>query len=485
MIGWSEDDITPDSLGKNIPLYGQYYTRIAIGIHSRLKTVAVAISSGDDYFITGSIDNVGCPQQFVDRLHKEIARLEPAIDPRKVFLNSIHTHNAPSLAFRNTAATVLDSAWTNIKAGSWITPELYADFATPIIAHNIVNAWYNRKSGSIASAFGSARIGHCRRPVYANGTAEMYGDTTRKDFIGMESGEDSGIEMLFTFDEQGKRTGMLLNAACPSQTMEATYFVSSDFAGAARELLKKEYGSDFHAIYQISPAGCQSPRDLVRHYTTEPDFWHTDGVEVLAQRLFVAVKSAVPGKIETSPEFRSEVKTVSLPRRRASYEDFKNAQAELARLTAIMSEDQAFEAFCIETHANEKLAGPGPYDSKLHHYVLIKNAQAVIERYGDQDANPEFIFQLNVVRLGDIAIASNPFELYLHYGQNIKARSKAFQTFLVQLSGDGNFDAGYLPSPEAERFGGYGGLIINGQVGSNGGCKLADRTVEEINALFN
>ena len=116
--------------------------------------------------------------------------------------------------------------------------------------------------------------------------------------------------------------------------------------------------------------------------------------------------------------------------------------------------------------------------------MLIKNAQAVITRYENQDETPNLIFDMNVIRLGNIAMANNPFELYLYYGQNIKARSKAFQTFLVQLSGAGNLYAGYLPSPEAEKFGGYGGLIINGQVGSDGGFKLADITVEAINKLF-
>ena len=51
MIGWSEADITPDYTDKKIPLYGQYYTRLATGIHSRLKTVACAMSSGDQSFI--------------------------------------------------------------------------------------------------------------------------------------------------------------------------------------------------------------------------------------------------------------------------------------------------------------------------------------------------------------------------------------------------------------------------------------------------
>ena len=145
---------------------------------------------------------------------------------------------------------------------------------------------------------------------------------------------------------------------------------------------------------------------------------------------------------------------------------------------------KAFAAFCAETRANEKLDGPGPYDSKLHHFVLICNAMAVIERYRDQDEHPELHFDMHVVRLGDAVFASNPFELYLYYGQNIKARSRAQQTFLVQLACGADLHAGYLPSPDAERFGGYGGLIINGQVGSDGGYKLADLTVEAIGRLF-
>ena len=102
-------------------------------------------------------------------------------------------------------------------------------------------------------------------------------------------------------------------------------------------------------------------------------------------------------------------------------------------------------------------------------------------RYETQDAEPNFTFELHTVRVGDCAISTNPFELYLHYGQIIKARSHAFQTFLVQLCPGGG---GYLPSPEAERLGGYGGMIVNGNCGSDGGYKLADTAVGKINGLF-
>ena len=477
MIGWSEADTTPMT-DKKIALYGQYYARTATGIHSRLKTVAAAFSSGTEQFLTASLDLVNFQQDFHRTIRALTAKLEPEIDPDKIFLNAVHTHCGPSVTPVSNS-----NAWRE-RDQEALSPEEYAEYVIPIIARNLVNAWHSRKPGGIARAFGFVRVGHCRRAVYANGKAEMYGDTTRPDFIGMEAGEDSGVDMLFTFDKTGKKTGMFLNLACPSQVMEATCRISSDFAGATRELLKQDFGEDFHTIYQISPAGCQSPRDLVRHYTTEPDFWHEDGVVEIANRLRTAVVSAVPEKIDYAPVFKHTSMHVTLPRRRASYTDYKEAQAELARLIAIQPEAEAFKEFCEETHAKEKLSGPGPYDSKLHHFVLIKNAQAVISRYEIQDREPTVGFDMNVVRLGDIAVASNPFELYLYYGQNIKARSHAVQTFLVQLAAGANHPAGYLPSPDAEKFGGYGGLIINGQAGSDGGFILADITVRKINELF-
>lgn len=477
MIGWSEADITP-ATEKLISLDGQYYERLTREIHSRLKTVAAAFSSGNEYLLIASIDNVSVSEPFHRLVRKLTAELAPEINPEHIFLNAIHTHNAPSAKLKD--STVPPESETP----DVLSPHEYVEFAAPIIAQNLADAWRNRREGGIARAFGNARIGHCRRALYTDGSAEMYGDVARRDFAGMEGGEDSGVEMLLTFDASGKRTGMLLNAACPSQVMEATYKVSSDFAGATRELLKREYGDGFHTIYQVSSAGCQSPRDLVRHYAAGPDFWHEDGVAELSRRLARAVIDAQPGAVDYAPVFKCAARRVALPRRRASYREYVRAKEELARLTAIMPKDRAFADFCAATHANEQLNGPGPYDSKLHHFVLMENAEAVIKRYGEQDRRPDIAFDMLAARLGDIALATNPFELYLHFGQIIKARSKAKQTFLVQLTAGADPYAGYLPSPDAEKAGGYGGLIINGQVGSDGGYLLADLTVDAINRMF-
>jgi hypothetical protein len=89
--------------------------------------------------------------------------------------------------------------------------------------------------------------------------------------------------------------------------------------------------------------------------------------------------------------------------------------------------------------------------------------------------------ELHALRVRKVVFVTDPFELYLDFGQQIRARSLAGQTFVVQLCcGTG----GYLPSARAEQLGGYGGLIINGNVGSEGGKMLVDKTVEEIAAIM-
>ena len=89
--------------------------------------------------------------------------------------------------------------------------------------------------------------------------------------------------------------------------------------------------------------------------------------------------------------------------------------------------------------------------------------------------------ECHIIRLGDIAFASNPFELFLDYGNQIKARSWAQQTFLIQLA---NGDEGYLPTEKAEKGGHYSGFLASGLVGHQGGEQLVRESVHAINAMF-
>jgi len=108
--------------------------------------------------------------------------------------------------------------------------------------------------------------------------------------------------------------------------------------------------------------------------------------------------------------------------------------------------------------------------------------QGVVERYEAQKAGAErpFTMELHALRLGDVAIATNPFELYTDYGVQMKARSPAVQTFIIQLTGSG----GYLPTQRAVGGGGYGAVIQSSRVGPEGGQVLVERTLDAINAMW-
>jgi len=473
--GWAECDITPE--GK-ADLYGQYYHRPADGLHSRLSATVLALESCGRQAVMVSLDLALLQKDFQDELRQLVHSEIQDIQKENIFINTIHTHNAPAVDF------IRGLSWLR-ELPDCISARDYRSFVLERVRGAVCAAWRNRQDAGIARAFGYARIGHCRRAVYENGTAEMYGNTCRDDFMGMEGGSDSGIELMFFFDQKKKPLGVILNVACPAQIMEATYKISGDFTGEIRTLLKKKFGSAFCTLGQISAAGCQSPRDLVRNYKTEPDFWHEDGVAEIGRRLFSTVTEVYQSALEnihSDPAFAHVVKNITLPKREASETEYTAAVKELARLEKIMPEKKAYEEFCADVKRNEKIAmNHGPYDSKLHHFVLIQNAKAVIARYETQNAEPDYRFEMHVLRIGDSVFVTNPFELYLEYGQQLKARSAAAQTFVIQLCGD---YGGYLPGRLAEQLGGYGGLIINGVVGSEGGKKLVDEAVQTITEVF-
>jgi len=475
LAGWGEADVTPH--GRQVELSGQYYQRLATGVHSPLRAVALVLSQEERHSLFITLDVVGVPDEFAGKLQRAVSRAIPELMPDHIVVNAIHTHNAPGLG----------------PVVGWYEPDPraigvaeYQELVEKQVVAAARDAWAARQPAGVAHVLDFARIGHCRRAVYADGSAEMYGRTDRDDFMGLEGGEDSGVELVFFFDAGRRPAGVIVNVACPSQAMEATYEVSSDFMGVAREKLKQQFGAGFVTLCQVSAAGCQSPRDLARNYKGEPDFWHADGVEVLAERLTDAVRrgyakacehvSMAPGPL------RHQTLALRLPKRRASYAEYLAARREMARLEAVQDSAAAYRDFCAELRRNEQIPGrPGPYDDKLHHFVRIRNQEAIVNRYETQMKEPEQAVEAQVVRLGDLVFATSPFELYLEFGQRIKARSGAARTLVIQLA---NGCQGYLPSARGEALGGYGGLIINGTVGADGGRLLVDETVTAINQLF-
>ena len=134
---------------------------------------------------------------------------------------------------------------------------------------------------------------------------------------------------------------------------------------------------------------------------------------VLARRIVNAMDIALPAvkkDIRTEVPFGHHVETLKLPRRLVTRSEKEWAQVLVDRVLA--------------KPADKRTSGEESHRRWNQH---------VLDRYKEQKANPKFEMELHVLRLGDVAVATNPFELFLDFGMRMKTRCKAPQTFIVQL----------------------------------------------------
>ena len=114
-------------------------------------------------------------------------------------------------------------------------------------------------------------------------------------------------------------------------------------------------------------------------------------------------------------------------------------------------------------------------NARMHVYA------GIIARYQIQKSIDLQTIEVHVLRMGDIAFATNPYELFLDYGNQIRARSHAKQTFLIQLCCGAK---GYLPTEKAEAGSHYSAYVSSGITGHVGGEMLVRKTVSEINDML-
>ena len=461
-IGWAVADITPS---KPVPLIGQFHKRISEYVRDPLTATVLALESKNELghpeqAILISCDQVSIPGGVQNDVRNLVKEKIPDFDCTRLFLNATHTHTAPGPRKIMQYDTSED---TGI-----MTEMEFGEFMIERIAEAAVQAWKGRTPGGVSWGLGHAVVGHNRRIVYSDGSAEMYGNTNTERFRTVEGPSDHGIEMLFTWDSNSRLTGMVLNVSCPSQVVESAKFVSADYWSEVRKELRKRYSNDIFVLPQCGAAGDQSPRDLPRRRRGEPDMWSEAGLMEIGRRIADAVDDVFPAArddIKTELPFMHRVKNITLPVRRVTLEEYQ----------------EAFTVYSTYKKLQEASGAGIPADYSDELTRTMGFTKAIVDRYSEQRNNPYLNFELHAVRIGEVAFANNPFELYLEYGMQIETRSMAEQTHIIQLSGDA---AGYLPTERAIRGGGYSTHIFSTRVGPDGGTVLVEETVNLINSMW-
>jgi flagellar motility protein MotE (MotC chaperone) len=496
LIGWSVADITPD---KPVLLRGQYHARVSEGVMDPITATVLAMESGSglssEKVIMVSCDLVaiydgmldGSENNLRDNVRKLIVESVPELDGERIFLHATHTHTAPYVSGdtdANRYGVELDA----------MSPADCRDYISERIAEAAVKAWKNRKPGGISYGLGYAVVARNRIQALLSGKSVKGGSTNRPDFSHVEGYEDHTINLLYTWDNNKKLTGVVINIATDPQSTGGEFSVSADFWHETRMEVRKRLGEDIFVYPQCAAAGDQGTVILVgakaENRMQEIMYPVTDeNIEErlrtpmskrkrIAHQIADAVTDVYPymgDYIDWDPEFAHRMEVVDLTRRKISREEVDNALKESEEFK------EKFEQLKAEFEANPELKKePRWYRNITSIHTQMKRGENVKERYEMEQKEPKMPVEVHVVRIGDIALATNPFELYLDFGMRIKARSPAIQTFLIQLAGDGT----YVPPKRSAEGGAYGAVPASNLVGPEGGQELVEKTLEMIDDLF-
>ena len=468
-VGWASVDITPEiSEQRQAVLGGLLIPRYASTVKSPLTATALALESTSPKGVNEQAVLISCDLtttvffynehpslllQVRERLHNRL----PDLNPGKVFLMATHAHSTPTF----------DENLFPVKKEGIVPPAEYLELLVTRLTAVIERAWLARKPGGVSWGLDHAVVGYNRRVVYPDGRAVMGGWRRNPKFDRVEGMEDHGVELLCFWSPARKLTGILINVACPSQVDSQALFVSADFWDSVRNNLRKNPDfADVAILPQLAAAGDQWPTYSYVREKAEAIMRERRGLsktEELGRRIANAVLDAYPYSkqdIAYDLPFIHRVEPVKIPYRQLTASEASDVQKELSRLEITTSD---------------------PF-----RYSQMQKCRTILERYSRQKDGPIAAeIEIHVLRLGDVAMATNPFELYVDYGMQIKAQSPATLTLTSQLSAEVGPYEGYLATSRAIAAGGYSAEILwMNYVGPEGGRVLVDRTVEIINELW-
>lgn len=450
-VGAATVDITPD---RPVALDGQMHVRISEKPETPIFVSALALESreGDqslDQALMISCDLVAIRQGLIELVREKAQGKLPGLDLNKLFLNATHTHTAP---------VTMKGDRYSLLGRRVMLPMEYTHFLVDRLVEAAVQSWNSRKPAKAGWGQGQAVIAQNRRATYADGTAKMYGATHVPEFRGIEGYEDHNLDALFFWDLQDRLIATAVNVPCPAQEVEGLKVIHADFWDPVRRQLHERHGKDLHILAWTGAGGDQVPRPMYGKAADERmrRLRGLTRLEEVARRVVRGWEEAYEGaRLEpvTGAVLQHHTRKIELPWRKVTEKELADAR-------------KAVEQY---------------QDDPKEQWKYLWN-KSVVDRYETEKAGTSGVFQmeLHALRLGDVAIATNEFELFTDYGVQMKARSPAVQTFLIQLTGSG----GYLPTPRAVAGGSYSAIIQSSRVGPEGGQVLVDETVNAFNALW-
>ena len=375
--------------------YGPYIERRSTTVHQDLHSTALALSDGNSVFVWVSNDLVWTDRSLVDETHR-IVRDRYGLDPARVVITNTHTHSGP--------ATMKTVAW-----GKW--DEEYTAGLPERFADAIGQAVTNLEPG---------RVGFGRTPVPGL-------SVNRVD----EGGEADAEALLMRIDDaRGRMRAATINFGAHPVTLGAETVICGDYPSDAIEKMEGERNG-LRALFFQGSCGDLNCRGF------------GDGMEMMRANGSLLRDHVLPAldKIETVPDVVMDGDTyeMALP---ADVPDRGTLEAELADY------QDCLDAWDGDTNTEAYRKLRFEVDWRTLRLVLL-----------DGPHPQRLEFRVSWMRINDAVLLAHPLELFLTYGNQVKATSPYLHTMIV---GYANETVGYLARPrdfDQEGFGWYAAVF--------------------------
>jgi len=410
------------------------------GVHDPLFARALVLDNSETKLAIISADSLGYGNEILGSGRNFTAEVREKINdrtgikPDNAMLASTHSHSTPETLGITRLSDVPE-------AGPWLE----------VLMEQLASA-VEMASGNMAPA--QLKLG--------TGLAEEIGHNRRVRDLSIDDQiarglVDPQVGVLMCEGLESKGTFVVINFACHPVTVQVQPLVSADYPGVATDLVERTVDGCRNCLFLQGAAGNINPMlDDTRDFADVGRYGMILAGEVL--KIIGSLWSPETPVIEPRLAAKSEV--LHLPVRdlpdpvpikegyKRALKDAENAETDAERFRALRTAGQHRESLDLIERGTDPVPG-----------------------------------EVQVMRIGDLAVASTPGEMFVQLGLEIKRRSAAAHTFVVELA---NGWVGYLLDPGGFAEGGYEASPGPWtKVSEGAGQMLVDKAVELIEDLWN
>lgn len=340
------------------------------------------------------------------------------VPERAILIGATHTHNGPVMNPTNYHKPV------------------DTDFIEQLIG-KLVDLSRTAKAAAVPAELawgqGHARIGYNRRCCWADGSHSMHGNTRREDFTGLEGPDDDTHTMIALRDTSRNLIALLhANTSHPTHFYGKDFY-SADFPGLSRQQLQQTLGN-IPILFFNGALGDIACKDMLT-----PDSQINDADQRVACLAHAMTSESLHLLYHASWHSDPLIAHV---------------HNDLAVGVRMPEETAIDEAKALLASVDQKKAEGSTEDLHTMPIALANGTMLLQKHFGDKSVDH---LAIHAVRIGDLALVTQPCELFCQYGLDIRRRSPAKATAVFSIT-DGC--GGYCPTPGAIMGGGYSGQPI-------------------------